>query len=106
MVVSQRNLQVVFVGLILPPCFLSLLLLKCEHLVIGLEFLEGLVALSGVLVLEDAPHPGESLSLLGIGFLFLAFAVLVEPLLAHLLVSPVLLVLSVDHHSLVVHCKK
>ena len=103
MVVSERDFQVVLVQLVLPPGLFPLLLLQRKHLVIGLKLLKGLVTFGSVLVLQHATHASKSLSLLCVRLLFLTLSFACETSLTHLLICPVLLVLSVDHHALLVH---
>lgn len=103
MVVSQRNLQLVLVSLILSPGLFSHFLFKGELLVISLQLLQCLLTLLGVLVLQQPAHARDCLSLLGVSILFAFVSERSLLLVSYLLVSPVPLVLSVNHHALVVH---
>ena len=103
MVVSQRNLQLVLVSLITSPGLFSHFLFKRELLVVSLQLLHCLLTFLGVLVLQQPAHASDRLSLLGVCILFAFVLERSLLLLSYLLVSPVLLILSINHHALVVH---
>lgn len=100
---SQCYLRSVLARLVLLPGLLTHLLLERQLLVISLQFLERLLSLLLILILEHAPHARDGFSLLSVGLLVSHLLRLHELLLSNLLVSPVLLVLSVNHHPLPVY---
>ena len=100
----QGDLKLVVRLLVVFPSILAVTLVTSHPLVLTLHFL-GEGGLPGVLlVLEHTTHTKDGLFLVGVILLLLDIVVLLLDVLTVLLGSPFLLVLSVENHSIVVHC--
>ena len=98
MVVRQSHLQLVAALLVLAPGLLALLLLKGESLVLGHDRLMVGHLASLVLIFEHATHAKDSLFLVGPILLLLSIGGSLLAMLAHLLVCPLALQLSIALH--------
>ena len=104
-VVRQGNLGLVARLLVVSPGLLAIALLLSHSLVLLLHLLGIGSFSSSVFVFEHASHAKNGFFLRGpIGFL-LATGLSGSPVLTCLLVSPIALVLRIQPHSIVVHCK-
>ena len=105
-VLRQGHLRRILPGLILSPGFFTHLFLQSKTLIVGLHFLQCLLALLLVFVFEQSSHARYRFSLLCISLLVGKFLSFSKLFLSHLLVSPVSLVLSVDFHAFPIHLKQ
>jgi len=101
--VREGDLRLVVRLLVIFPSVLAITLLTSHPHVLLLHVLSK-GSLPGVgLVLKHTTHAKHGLFLRGKVLLLFAVSVLLSHVLAVLLVSPVALVLSIKHHSIVVH---
>lgn len=101
--IGKGDLELVLSGLILLPAFFTHFLLKSEALVSGLELLQGLLPFLRVFVLQQASHARDCFGLISVSLFFAFLLVRSLLLFPNLLIGPVPLVLSINHHALVVH---
>lgn len=105
-VVGQSDLELVLPFLVLAPVFLAIALLLRHALVLSHDLLVVGDSARVLLVLEHAAHPQNGFLLRRVVPLFLPLSLCGSHVFTPLLVGPVPLVLGIEFHSLMVHCKE
>jgi len=101
--VRQSGLVEILRVLVVFPCRLSVFLLKGHSLVVLLHLFHHLVSLLGSLIFEQSSHAKNGVGLSSISSILIFLRLGSSVVLTFLLVSPVLDVGSILHHSIVVH---
>ena len=101
--VGKSDLSLIRAFLVVTVGLFSSSLLASHLFVIGLELLKLLILFCCHLILEHTSHAIDGFLLSSIVLLLFTVAVSLMFSLTHLLVSPVALVLCIEHHSVVVH---
>ena len=102
-VVCESCFSLVCSLLVISPGCLTVSLLLGHTFVLHLNLLSVCCFPLRNLVLEHAAHSEDSFFLLGVFFILFSLSRLSSHILSMLLVGPIALILSVKHHSLVVH---
>ena len=102
-VVGESCFSLVCRLLVISPGCLTVSLLLGHTSVLHLNLFRVCCFPLSILVLEHAAHSEDSFFLLGVFFILFSLSLGSSQILSMLLVGPIALILSVKHHSLMVH---